>query len=369
MKILVHSIYFPPRIGGLETHVLTLCQELIRQGHEVTVVSSNTDHSPQYEVFQNVSVYRYFCPFKNFLGWLLTIFLSIPKFIHLAKDCVIIHVHTFPSVVPAFFARLVYRRKKIVATFHTSHFVRLSQKKKWKPILKFLLKQPDLLLTPSEIIKELSIKILPSIKVKSMVNAVDTYNFKITDPKIKKKSSEEKFLFYIGRLYDVKGVHFAIDALKIVREKHNAHFFIAGKGPEEEKLHQQTEKLGLQDYVHFFGNIANTELPSYYCSADVVVLPSKMEATSITALEAMACGRVVVASDVGGLPQIVRPEYGRLAQPQNPQDLAEKISSLFELPQEELKAMGEKAREKVVNTWSVTHLTHKIEDLYQDILK
>ena len=85
MRILVQSIYFPPRLGGIESHVHTLCRGLVARGHEVTVVTSRTEEGgAQREHLDGIDVHRVPLPKKSLWGWTLNAVLTIPVFLRLA---------------------------------------------------------------------------------------------------------------------------------------------------------------------------------------------------------------------------------------------------------------------------------------------
>ena len=368
MRILMHSIYFPPEVGGLETHVATLCKALMKRGHDVTVVTSHSIKSaPKFEVYDGIKVHRVFCPKKSTLGWTVTSIAAIPKVYSLSKDIDILHAHTFPSIVPCAPPAKI-RKIPFVATIHTSHFLRLAKKAFWRKVLKFLLKKPDIILAPSKEIKDVCVDIAPNIKAYSLINAVDIERFKPTKPVID-RINNEKIIIVPRRLFEKNGVEYAIRALPLVREKVSAHLYLIGDGPLREKLIRLANELGITDFVHFLGAKPNKEMPGYLSSADVVVIPSLIEATSVAALEAMACERVVVASNVGGLPEIVTEKTGKLAQPGDPADLAEKIIEVLLMP-DELKAnLGRNAREMVVKNWSTDSLAEQVEKIYLEAIK
>ena len=123
----------------------------------------------------------------------------------------------------------------------------------------------------------------------------------------------------VGNLVELKGVHLAIEALAGVPD---ATLLIAGNGPEEHKLRGLVERLGLGMRVRFLGTIPHAELCEYYNSADAMMLASSREGMPNVVLEAMACGTPVVATAVGGTPElIVAPEAGELMRERSPEAL------------------------------------------------
>ena len=107
-------------------------------------------------------------------------------------------------------------------------------------------------------------------------------------------------------------------------------------------------------------------MPGLLSSGDLAVIPSLMEATSVAALEAMACELPVVASDVGGLPEIVNEEVGGLFEPGNPQALAGAVLQLLE--EGNLREKGGVARKRVVERWSNDRLAERHLEIYSDLL-
>jgi glycosyltransferase involved in cell wall biosynthesis len=108
-------------------------------------------------------------------------------------------------------------------------------------------------------------------------------------------------------------------------------------------------------------------MPELFRSAQVAVIPSLMEATSVAALEAMACGLAVVASDVGGLPEIVDAGVGALVPPGDPVALAEAVARLLGDPR--CAEKGRLARERVVARWSNDRLVERHLEIYRELLE
>jgi glycosyltransferase involved in cell wall biosynthesis len=142
-------------------------------------------------------------------------------------------------------------------------------------------------------------------------------------------------LVYVGRLSGEKGVDVLLHALAIVARRGEAFVLtIVGDGPESERLKALTCMLGLQDYVTFTGYVSDPDqLRSLYLAAGIAVVPSLTEGIPVAMLEAMALGRVVIASAVGGIPSVVKHEQnGLLIPPNSPVALAEAILRLWHEP-------------------------------------
>ena len=144
--------------------------------------------------------------------------------------------------------------------------------------------------------------------------------------------------------------------------------YLAGIGPEKEDLERRIAQHGIEDHVHFLGGIPNHELPPILSSADAVVVPSLIEATSLAALEAMACERPMAVSRVGGLPEIIDESCGVLFESANPEDLANKIVELLSKPVAERGKMGREGRRRVLESWSTPALVARHLEYYRDVL-
>jgi glycosyltransferase involved in cell wall biosynthesis len=149
VKILQQCIYFPPEIGGLESHVYYLCRDLVRLGDEVTMVTSRSmEEAPAREVLAGVQVIRTWFPGKSPAGWIAHTLGTVPTYLRLARRADVLHAQTFASALPGIIARNRYG-KPLVLTLHTSHFLRLARKPLWKPVLKRIISSADWLLPPA----------------------------------------------------------------------------------------------------------------------------------------------------------------------------------------------------------------------------
>ncbi len=167
---------------------------------------------------------------------------------------------------------------------------------------------------------------------------------------------EEKVLIYAGRLVGWKGVRFAVEAVghPLLREL-PVKLLIVGDGPERGRLEELASRMGVRERVIFHGFVPHHELPAYYSIADIGVYPSiGDEAFGISIAEAMACGRPVVASHIGGIPEVVGTEEtcGFLVSPTSSEEIARKINLLVRNPERRIE-MGRMARERIAGrfTW------------------
>jgi glycosyltransferase involved in cell wall biosynthesis len=365
MRILVQSIYFPPRAGGIENHVFYLCRELVRRGHEVDVITGRTEpESPLRETIDGIRVVRQSTLGRNVVGWAVLALTSLPLFLRRSREADVLHAHTFQSALGPRIAAWVFG-KPLVVTIHSSHFLRLVRSPLWRWALGQILKGADQVLTTSEELAEACRSTHPRVEARPMVNGVDTDLFRPRSP-VLARDSGERILLTTRRLVEKNGVEFLIRAMPMILEQEHVRLYLIGEGPLGPSLERLAEDLGVANRTVFLGTIANEMIPGYLSSADVVVIPSLVEATSISALEAMSCEVPVAASRTGGLPEIVTEDTGVLFERGNPTDLAHKVVGLLRDPN--AKELGRRARERVVAEWSVQRMTEIHEEIFRELI-
>jgi glycosyltransferase involved in cell wall biosynthesis len=365
VRILQQCIYFPPEVGGLESHAYYLCRELVRLGDEVTMVTSRSKpEAPAREVMDGVQVIRTWFPGKSPAGWIAHTLASIPTYLPLARQADVLHAQTFASAPPAMLAQARFG-KPMVLTLHTSHFLRLAKRPAWRPVLRRIIRAADWLLAASEEIRDVALELYPHPRAEALTNGVDTELFRPIGAPPRTMDGRRRVIVP-RRLFPKNGVEYFIRAMPLLRRELDVEALIVGDGPERPRLEALARELGVADAIRFLGARPNTEMPALYAEADVAVFPSLMEATSVAALEAMSCGRPVAASRVGGLPEIVDEEVGTLFRPADPEDLAARLAAL--LRDADLAKLGRRARDRVVQRWSLERLARRHQEIYRTLL-
>jgi glycosyltransferase involved in cell wall biosynthesis len=360
MKVLQQCIYFPPEVGGLESHAFHLCRELVRLGDEVTMLTSRSvSGTPRHEVMDGVRVVRTWFPARNPLGWATHTLFSIPTHARLARHADVLHAQTFASAPPAMLAKRRWG-KPLVMTLHTSHFLRLARRSHWRPVLRRIIAAADWLLAASEEIRDVALELHAHPRAEALTNGVDTSLFRRVAPALPPTSRRR--VIVPRRLFEKNGVEYLVRALPRVRAEIDVEALLVGDGPERARLEALTRELGVADAVRFLGLQPNDRMPGLYASAEIAIFPSLMEATSIAALEAMSCELPVAAARVGGLPEIVDEEVGTLFRPADPADLAAKLVTL--LRRNALAEAGRLARRRVIERWSLERLARRHREIY-----
>ena len=164
--------------------------------------------------------------------------------------------------------------------------------------------------------------------------------------------------------------------MKSVAEKYpGCKLVVVGEGPEKAPLQQQVQQLGLSENVIFAGSIPNSELPAFYKAANIFVLPSIVdskgdtEGLGVVLLEAIAAGAPVIASNVGGIPDIViNKRTGLLVEQKSVEGLATAVMLLIEKPQLGRKLCAE-AKKHVAANYSWETVSGKFFSVYQSVVK
>ncbi|UBF25924.1 glycosyltransferase family 1 protein [Kovacikia minuta CCNUW1] len=189
---------------------------------------------------------------------------------------------------------------------------------------------------------------------------------------------DEKLVLYVGRFDPRKGIETLVRAVRrsTLWETGKVKLFIGGgsrpghsDGHERERIEEIVAELGMGDRVHFPGRLSPEELPTYYAAADVSVVPSHYEPFGLVAIEAMACGTPVVASDVGGLQfTVVSEETGLLAAPKDDAAFAVAIDRILADPAWR-DQLGQAAKARVQAKFSWEGVASQLGHLYNHLLE
>ena len=196
--------------------------------------------------------------------------------------------------------------------------------------IQWAIEQATALVTVSDALRQrlLDLGALPE-KTSVLRNGVDLEVFRPLDRPLLRKElgMRGRTLLSVGNLVELKGHDIAIDAL---REMPETELVIVGAGPIKEQLESRARRLRVSDRVRFTGTLSQTELVRYYNAADCLVLCSSREGMPNVILESLACGTPVVATPVGGVPEIVKDRVaGVLMEQRSPARLVAAIAELF----------------------------------------
>jgi glycosyltransferase involved in cell wall biosynthesis len=194
---------------------------------------------------------------------------------------------------------------------------------------------------------------------------MDTDNFKI----MKNLKSKKIIIGYIGRLSPEKGVtNFAKAIPLILKQKDNLKFLIGGNGVLFDEIKNELKNNGSYEKVEFTGWIPHDELPDYLNELKLIILPSYSEGLPAIVQEGMACGAVVLATPVGGIPDLIKDgETGFILEDNSPECIAENVIRALEHPN--LDEIVKNARKLIENEYSYEVLVRKCKDSLDDLMR
>jgi glycosyltransferase involved in cell wall biosynthesis len=371
MKILIVTPYFPPHIGGVENYAYNIAKGLKEDYNwEIVVITSNHEEKKYIEEkIDGIKIYRLPQWFKISNTPVNPMWLFSIRRILREERPDIINAHS-PVPFISDIAFLIAGKIPLVITYHSGSMIKQSS------ILNPLIALYELLFLPMLFRK--SKKIIcysPDFmrrnlkKYKAKVNyippGVDKKVFKLS----KKRSTND--VLFVGRIEknsDWKGISYLFEAISIVKRiKPDISLRLVGSGDRVEYFKMYAQKLGINKNVKFVGSKINSELALEYQHSKVIVLPSITESESfgMVLIEAMACKKPVIGSNVGGIPYVIDNEQnGLLVPPKDPQALADAIIKILTNPQL-AKKMGEEGYEKVMKSFTWDKQVKKTKELIE----
>ena len=349
MKILMLTWEYPPRVvGGISRVVYDLSRTLLKDGHDVTVVTYKEGDAPDFEDDKGVKVYRvnnYMIHPNNFIDWILQLNFNLvakaSEIIAKEGKFDVIHAHDWLVANAAKTLKNSYNIP-IVATIHATEAGRNSgihdETQRYINDTEWMLtyESSEVIVNSNYMKNELQrlfglpyekINVIPNGVNLNLFNGIERdYNFRR-----KFAMDNEKIILFMGRLVYEKGVQYLISAMpKILAGYHDTKLVICGKGGMLDELKAQVDALGISEKVYFAGYMAGKDVQRMYKAADISVFPSTYEPFGIVALEAMLSGNPVVVSDIGGLNEIVQHrENGMKTYCGNPNSIADSILELY----------------------------------------
>lgn len=328
--------------GGTEIQTLNLVRALVQGGHQVTTACYFEHTENMVKLYEEAgSKVVLFSKEGVRVGGVKGIIFLLKNLwkIKFSLRPDVVHVqYMAPGAIPIILLKLM-GQKSIVATAHTNADVYGAKAMK---LLKFL--QSHVLRTFTCItlraeknffgscsLFDPSIQCIPNHAHYTIYNALPGY-IQISDNK--KDNNDIITIGVVSRLEYIKGMDLVVPAFAKVYEKNkNVRLLVVGDGSLRQQMEDDANRFHLKSNIEFIGRQEQAALQSYYDKIDVLLMPSRSEGFGLTAIEGMARGCVLVASNTGGLPEVAREGYvGLLHQPKSVDDLANKICRLIENP-------------------------------------
>ena len=362
MNILMVSLDYPPTVGGITAHVYELSQALRYLGCKVSVATKFVNESQkESETIDGIDIHRFKLKFVGF-----TYGLQINKFIKeltQKNDFDIIHIH---GMRPLEFYNI--KDIPLVYTNHTSGYLKRIKKGGYRiSLLKRLFRKPKLFLAPSE--ELLDVPFSFDAKKVFISNGVISEKFtRNNDVRVKLRNElnikdDEKLAIITRRMVWKNGVKYLALSTQFIKNDKLKLLFI-GDGEDFNEVKSILEKNFKNRYI-LLGAKKHNEIIDYYSAADLSILPSLMEATSISGLEAMAASLPLVGTNVGGIPVILKDGVnGSLCESANEKDLALKIDKLLD---SNLEEFGKNSKEMVDKYFDWIEIANKTLTEYKSV--
>lgn len=363
MKILIITPYWLPVTNGVARHCYELSKRLIAEGVTVRVLISPPDHCKitEFRPLENVKISR----LSGFNGKI--------RFKIKEEKFDLIHAHCASKASAIAMGLSLMLKKPYIVTSHCADLFSMDISRAVAKI--FLHEANELIAVSRYTAKKLSkfAEVSPA-KIHIIPNGVDVHTFNpLADGnKIRRKYSlkNKKIILYAGRLAPEKGVYYLLKAFPIIARKvPQARLLIAGRGSLEKILHSFIKQRKLEQLITYVGYVSEHDLPNIYAAADVFVLPSIWEeGFGMTMLEAMATGKPVIATNVGGIPEIIdNQRTGILVEPRDPIRLASAIISIIK-DEGFAKEIGKNARQIVEKKFEWRLIAKRTIELYETLI-
>jgi len=362
-----------PTYGGSGVVATELGKALAARGHEIHficyAVPIKLNKFLDNIFFHEVELYQYpLFEFPIYTDALASRMIDVARF----NKIDIIHVHyAIPHATSAVLAKMILGNKiKVITTLHGTDITLVGLEPSFTPVVRFSIESSDGVTAVSRYLREVTISTYNiSREIEVIPNFVDTELFKpVKNSSLRKKIAPkgEKVLIHVSNFRKVKRVQDVVRVFEIVRDKVHCKLVFVGDGPERGDVENLCRALNLYDDVIFLGK--QEALNEILCSADIFILPSQMESFGLSALEAMSCGLPVIATNVGGLPEVVlHGETGYLTEVGNIKRMASYVIELLE-DENKYREFSEKARERAEKYFDKNLIVPKYEQFYQKIL-
>jgi glycosyltransferase involved in cell wall biosynthesis len=374
---------FLPHVGGIENVVYEQSKRLLQKQFELMVVT-NRIHTDKNYTFDGIRVQ---CYDSLNIGFRLGIPYAIPHitsyktFLESIKSSDLIHAHGHPYLSSFIAAKIAKKYSKPLVL--TQHNTFIEYKNFWDTIERLndlaigkeTLKEADKIIVVSKATMNYVLNLgADPEKIEVLHNGVDLNRFRpltgIKDEMRKKLkiSKDSSVVLTVRRLVYKNGIDTLIEGAKIAIKKNpRLVFLVIGGGPDFDQVKAKIEQLGIEKNFKLTGFVSDGDLLFYYNVADFFVLPSKSgEGLPLVTLEAMACGLPVIATNVGGIPEVMIEDYGKVVPPNTPDSLAEAVLEFSH--REFSEACKKNLRAIIEQKYSWDKNVEKLVEIYEELI-
>ena len=367
MKILYWTPLFWPDLGGIEVLAIKTLPALYQRGHEIIVITSHGElELPDRSDYKGIPVYRF--PFsqvltKRDIKQVKKVQEEVAELKRSFKPD-LIHLH-YPGHIAYFHLNTIgAHRAPTLLTVHTDfNGLRADA----NTLFGQTIRSADWVTAVSNATLSDTVQVVSEIKNRSSV----IYNgLEVPETVPEPLPFDKAQILCLGRLAHEKGIDLAITAFASLQKNFpNLVLVIAGDGPVRGDLEQQVFALGLADRIKFTGWIQPERVPELFNQSTILVVPSRYrEPFGLVAVEAGQMERPVVATKVGGLPEVViHQETGLLCEKEDSAALAESISFLLNHPDSAIR-MGQMGSKRAKEVFSLENFIDNYEGLYSKLI-
>ncbi len=370
-----------PTFGGSGVVATELGVELATLGHDIHFISYSmpirlADYQHEMECsgrlnYHEVEVLRY--PLFEYPPYALTLATKMAEVIdHYGLD--LLHVHyAIPHSVSAYLAQSLVSGRKVpvVTTLHGTDITLVGQDRSFLPITRFAIEQSTGVTAVSEYLKQTTHEKLgvnrPIEVIHNFVNC-DRYVRNLDSPvRNQIAAGGERVIGHLSNFRPVKRIDAVIEIFDRIRKEIPAKLLLIGDGPERNNAEYLVRDKGIESDVVFLGKQGS--VVDMLSACDLFLLPSQTESFGLAALEALACEVPVVASDVGGLPEVItHGEDGYLVAPENIEEMARRSLEIISDP-ERNREIGRQARKNAQKRFCSTKIVPRYESFYEEMVR
>jgi L-malate glycosyltransferase len=361
-----------PTFGGSGVVATELGLALAKGGDDVHFISYampsrlNILHERVHFHEVNVTPYPLFDPYPPYTLALATKMAEVAAY----EKLDILHVHyAIPHAISAYLAKQILHEKlKVITTLHGTDITLVGRDESYLPITKFGIEVSDGVTAVSQWLKDETEMHFGSKKAIDVIpNFVDPARFK-RDSKVCRiyGAPGDKLLCHVSNFRPVKRIMDVVLTFERVQQTVPSKLIMIGDGPDRSRAEAYIREHDLRDKVFFLGNVPNLEEVLGGC--DLFLLPSETESFGMAALEAMASEVPVIATNSGGLPEVVSDgETGYLLPVGDVDAMAERAIEILS-DDEKKKRMGKRAREVAVEQFDESWIVPRYRDLYERVI-
>jgi L-malate glycosyltransferase len=359
-----------PTYGGSGVVATELGKELASRGHDVHFISyalpirlTMTEHI----YFHEVEVLSY--PLFEYPPYDLVLATKMAE-VMTRFELDILHVHyAIPHSISAYLAKKMLSDRVIpfVTTLHGTDITLVGNDRSYLPITRFGIEQSDSVTAVSEYLKQRTVQEFQIERPIDVVpNFVDCNVYgRSLDRSLRRKfaADDEGILIHISNFRPLKRVEDVVSVFALVRKQQKSRLLMVGDGPDRPKAEWLARTHGVANDVIFVGK--QNDMSQFLAISDVLLLPSELESFGLVALEAMACEVPVIATRVGGIPEVVRHEIdGFLYRVGDINSMADGCLLILQNSTAR-EAMGKSARERATREFCASKIVLQYEDLYR----